>query len=192
MKKIYKTIFTLPNLLTLYRLMLAPLLSLSLLQDRRDVCLLVFLLSGMSDLLDGFLARTLGQVSNLGKVIDPVADKLTYFFILLGLCQSTPAMNVLLIFLIIKESICSITSLFSIRICEHIHGARWHGKISALVLYLTVFCALIPSHPSSLILPVLLPISLALMTLSCTLYVIEHVRAIRHAGGRTMTDLINK
>ena len=54
MKKIYSTIFTVPNLLTFYRLLLAPLLYLSLLEGMRDVCLLIFVLSGVSDLADGF------------------------------------------------------------------------------------------------------------------------------------------
>ena len=191
MKKIYSTIFTVPNLLTFYRLLLAPLLYLSLLEGMRDVCLLIFVLSGVSDLADGFFARRLGQISDLGKMIDPVADKLTYFFILLGLCQTTPSLSILLIALIVKESICSITSLLSIRISAHVNGARWHGKLCSTVLYLTVLLQLTPLHSIAPLRLLTLALSILCMAISCVFYVIEHVRVIQRSS-RTITDLIKK
>ena len=192
MKKIYGSIFTIPNLLTLYRLLLAPLLYLSLIEGMRDVCLLVFLLSGISDLADGFLARRLGQVSDLGKIIDPVADKLSYFFILLGLCQSIPIMNILLIALILKESLCSITSLLSIRISARIQGARRHGKLSSSILYLTVLLALTPLYENNLLRYLSVSLCVVCMAISCTFYVMEHIREILRFNSRTVTDLVKK
>lgn len=192
MPKKYSTVFTIPNLLTFYRLLLAPLLYLTLIEGMWDVCLLVFLLSGASDVADGFFARRLGQISDLGKIIDPVADKLTYFFILLGLCQVAKAMTVLLITLIVKESICSITSLLSIRLSEQIHGARWHGKLCASILYLTVFLQLTPLRSIAELRLITVAFSVLLLTISCVFYVMEHIRAMRRASSRVVTDLIKK
>lgn len=192
MSKAYTGIFTLPNLLTFYRLLLAPLLYLSLAEGMRDVCLLVFLLSAASDVADGLLARRLDQVSDFGKMIDPVADKLTYFFILLGLCRQNPEMTMLLIVLIVKESLCSITSLLAIRSSERIRGARLHGKINACVLFLTVLLQLTPLSSHLTLRYVSIALSILTMIISCFFYVKEHIETIRHSDVKSITDLIKK
>ncbi|WP_210534555.1 CDP-alcohol phosphatidyltransferase family protein [Thermosulfurimonas marina] len=67
--------FTWANLLTLSRLLLVPLIVILLLNESRTPALILFLLAGLSDALDGFLARHLKQRTVLGAVLDPLADK---------------------------------------------------------------------------------------------------------------------
>jgi len=67
--------FTWPNLITVLRLLLVPIVVIALLAGRRPEALVAFLAAGISDALDGFLARRLGQKSLLGAVMDPLADK---------------------------------------------------------------------------------------------------------------------
>jgi cardiolipin synthase (CMP-forming) len=67
---------TIPNLLTLSRMMLTPLLAWLLLYQCIWAAFCVFFLAGLTDALDGLLARVLGQKSKLGSFIDPLADKL--------------------------------------------------------------------------------------------------------------------
>lgn len=77
--------FTLPNVLSFVRLLLVPVF-LSLLAQGEDAwALLVLAFSSLTDFLDGFLARWLGQVSRLGQLLDPAADRLYIFAALLGL-----------------------------------------------------------------------------------------------------------
>lgn len=66
----------LPNLLTLMRLLLSIPISLLLLGERFAPALLLFFIAGVSDALDGFLARRFGWFSRLGAMLDPLADKL--------------------------------------------------------------------------------------------------------------------
>jgi cardiolipin synthase len=68
-------VFTWANLITVVRLLLVPTIVILLLHEKRTPALVVFLLAGFSDALDGFLARHLGQRSTLGAVLDPLADK---------------------------------------------------------------------------------------------------------------------
>ncbi len=68
--------WTFPNLLSFSRMALTPLLVIALLQGRTGRALVIFLVAGMTDLLDGLAARTLHQESRLGEVLDPIADKL--------------------------------------------------------------------------------------------------------------------
>jgi cardiolipin synthase len=83
---------TLPNVITLLRILLTPLLVWLLLDHRMKQALLVFLIAGFSDGLDGLIARVFHQKSKLGAYLDPLADKLLLVssFILLGHMKKIP------------------------------------------------------------------------------------------------------
>lgn len=88
----------LPNLISILRLLLVPWFALVLLEQRFDAALALFLLMGVSDGLDGYLARRLGAASSLGAALDPLADKvmLVSAFVLLGHLELLPAWLVVL------------------------------------------------------------------------------------------------
>jgi cardiolipin synthase len=67
---------TIPNLITLVRILMTPLFIIFLIQGRYKKALIVFLLAGVTDLADGLIARTWHQKSPLGTFLDPLADKL--------------------------------------------------------------------------------------------------------------------
>ena len=69
-------ILTLPNLLTVFRMVLIPVFVSLLFYQRFILALSIFILAGLTDGLDGLLARRFGQQSQLGTVLDPIADKL--------------------------------------------------------------------------------------------------------------------
>ena len=79
MEKDYKNkIFTIPNVLSFFRILLVPVFVwLYAFRDERIWALIVLIVSGVTDLLDGFIARHFHMISDLGKMLDPVADKLT-------------------------------------------------------------------------------------------------------------------
>lgn len=82
-----------PNLLTLLRIFLIPVFVVIYYlpwQYASEACALVFALAGLTDWLDGYLARRLGQVSPLGAFLDPVADKLMVATALILLVQADP------------------------------------------------------------------------------------------------------
>jgi len=80
-------LFTLPNLLSLSRILLAPVFVLMLVQHRPWAAFIVFLVAGATDALDGFTARALKLKSTLGLWLDPIGDKvlLTTAFVVLTL-----------------------------------------------------------------------------------------------------------
>ncbi len=67
---------TIPNLLSLARMGLVPLFIIALVEGRQMQALVIFLVAGVTDLLDGLIARFWGQQSQLGAYLDPMADKL--------------------------------------------------------------------------------------------------------------------
>jgi cardiolipin synthase len=83
---------TIPNLITILRFLLVPCVVLALLSGRIDLGFAGFLVAGLSDAIDGFLARQLNQRSELGAYLDPMADKLLLVsvFVVLGYMGELP------------------------------------------------------------------------------------------------------
>jgi cardiolipin synthase len=79
-------VWTVPNLLSALRLLGVPLFLWLVLGPEEDtIALVVLMLSGITDYLDGYLARRLGQTSKLGEILDPVADRLYILAVVVGL-----------------------------------------------------------------------------------------------------------
>ncbi len=79
-------VFTVPNLITTVRLILIPIFGWAFLTGDKDTLALILLvIIGSTDWLDGYVARATGQVSKLGKLLDPVADRLAIFVVLVAL-----------------------------------------------------------------------------------------------------------
>lgn len=88
-----------PNLISVLRLLLVPWFAMLLLEQRFDLALILFILMGVSDALDGFLARYLKATSALGAGLDPLADKVMLIaaFVMLGHLQLLPVWLVTLV-----------------------------------------------------------------------------------------------
>ena len=73
------------NFITIARVFLAPIILVFLIFGNYLVCVLLFYLAGLTDYFDGYLARKYNAVSELGEILDPIADKILVVFILIGL-----------------------------------------------------------------------------------------------------------
>ena len=78
-------IFTIPNILSFIRLLLVPVFLVLIIRGEDGFALLVLIISSVTDYLDGVLARGLNQISRLGQLLDPAADRLFIFSALIGL-----------------------------------------------------------------------------------------------------------
>lgn len=138
-------IFTIPNLLSLLRLAMIPLLLWLYLEKEAYLwTAAVVVISGITDIIDGIIARKYDLISNLGKALDPVADKLTQIAMLYCLGTSFPEIQILLVILVVKELITGIMSLLSIRRTGKVEGAQWHGKITTVLLYAMIIDRIVP------------------------------------------------
>ena len=77
MKDLFKGCMTIPNLLSVVRILLVPVFIYTYLNDDKVLALAILVLSGLTDFLDGKIARKFNQISAMGKLLDPVADKFT-------------------------------------------------------------------------------------------------------------------
>lgn len=172
-------IITIPNILSFVRLCMIPLIVwLYCGQEDSILAGILLILSGITDLVDGFLARRFGWISDLGKILDPVADKLTQAAMLICLVLRFPLMLVPFVMMVIKELFMAITGMLVIRKTETISGARWHGKIATVLLYimmiLHVFWGSIPEVLSD----TTIVVSTGMIAVSFLLYGRDNIRAL--------------
>lgn len=130
-------IITIPNVLSFFRLCLIPVFIWIYRAGRNSAAAgTVLILSGFTDIVDGYIARRFHMVSNVGKVLDPIADKLTQAAVLFCLLPDYPRMLFPLLLLIMKEISDGITGSLVIRKTGWVPGAVWHGKAATILLYL--------------------------------------------------------
>jgi cardiolipin synthase len=140
---------TLPNLLTLSRILLVPVFLWMMLEEKPVEAFLVFLLAGLTDVLDGLAARLWHQKSRLGLWLDPVADKvlMTAAFVLLGLpgLSKPNAIPFRVVFIVIgRDVLIAIAAL--LLMCLKGQKAFYPtllGKVSMVSQVLTVLIVLI-------------------------------------------------
>lgn len=132
-------IFTFPNFLSFLRIPMAFLFFYFYNWNNMEgllLAVLFLLLSAVTDLLDGKIARHFHQVSEFGKILDPVADKITQATFILCLLHRYPVTLALFIFFVIKEVTISIFALVAVRRSGENQGAMIYGKVNTVLLYI--------------------------------------------------------
>lgn len=145
-------ILTIPNLLSVVRLLLIPvILWLYIRAENNAWAIAVIILSGLTDVVDGFIARKFHMISDFGKILDPIADKLTQGTLILCLTVTYDWMKWLIILFAFKECAMLIMGCLALRKEDSVNSSQWHGKLNTVVLYGTM-CLLIlfPAIPLTL------------------------------------------
>ena len=93
------------------------------------------LVSTITDLFDGKVARKFNMVTELGKFVDPFADKLTHGAVALCLCTRYKRMIWLVALMAIKEGFMAVMGLINLRHGKKLDGAKWYGKICTATLF---------------------------------------------------------
>jgi len=174
-----KKIFTIPNLLSLFRLCLIPVCA--WLYCVKDDCLtttILLIVSAVTDVLDGFIARRFNMVSDLGKILDPIADKLTQIVMILCLVSNFRYMLIPLILLTVKEILAAVTGFLTIRKTNKVMSALWHGKLTTLLLYTMMVLHIIWLNIPATVSKLSVAACTAMMLLSCVLYSIRNIRIL--------------
>ena len=173
-------ILTIPNLLSFFRLCLIPVFMWLYCVEKNYLWTgIILILSGLTDTVDGIIARKFNMISDLGKVLDPIADKLTQAAMLFCLLTRFPLMIAPLALMVVKEFFMGVTGLLVIRKTGEVFGADWHGKVNTWLLYammiLHVFWYNIPDTVSR----VLIGICVVMMLISLVLYGRHNLKALK-------------
>ncbi len=139
-----KNILNLPNIITLFRLLLIPLFIFVYFKNPENNLLfsvIIFFIAGLSDLLDGYLARKNNQVTTFGTVMDPLADKLMLLTALVSYAVSGIIPYAILILVAFKESVMIIGGLVVYR-WGIINPANSMGKFVTFSFYIGILALL--------------------------------------------------
>ena len=171
-----KKIFTIPNLLSMVRICLIPVI-VWLFLGKEDYLLtgIFVVISGLTDVVDGMIARKFNMISDLGKVLDPIADKATQAVVVILLSIRFPLMLLPLSVGIVKEIFMAISGYMVVKKCNIVLGANWHGKLATVVLTVTMALHLVWYSITPVVSIVLICLSAALILLSLTLYAIRNI-----------------
>ena len=183
--KLTKTqILTIPNMLSFFRIALVPVIvALYFFGDTQLWTILVLIISGVTDIVDGFIARHCNMTSDFGKMIDPVADKLTQFAVLICLIAHYPWLAIPLAIMGVKEIGSFILRLIVFKKTEKVESADWHGKATTVLIYSTLMIHLIWEIWARVLFEVSMAcaaICTLMMVISCTLYSIDGVKLLKN------------
>jgi len=130
--------FTIPNLLSILRIAIIIPMSKFILTENYIMAGVLLLVSALSDMLDGIIARKFDQVTQLGKMLDPVADKLTLIAVVLCVNRIYPYVYPFVIVMFIKEIIMLAGGAVLIRNKIKPPAAKWFGKAATAVFYISM------------------------------------------------------
>lgn len=127
-----------PNILSLARIIIIVPFVLYFLNDDYLASAFVLIVSGFSDMFDGMIARSFGQITPLGKVLDPLADKLTLTAVIICMGIKFPEIVPFVVILILKDLSMLIAGSFLIKKGIEPPAARWYGKVATVFFYVSV------------------------------------------------------
>lgn len=175
-----QNILTVPNAMSVLRLALIPLyLWLYVKKEQYGWALGVLILSGVTDMLDGRIARQFDQVSDVGKILDPIADKLTQAALIISLAGRYPRIWVLFGLFAAKEILVGVTGLLVLVKTDTVKSAKWFGKLSTFVLEVSMGILIIFPNVSPALANALFIVSGGLLLFAGVSYIILDLRLIR-------------
>jgi len=187
----FRDLLLVPNLLSISRLVFAfPAIYLIAIAEGESNDLLaagLLLLSFISDVLDGFWARTFHCISDLGKVLDPVIDKIVVIgtSVALAFADRSPQLPLwLLIAVVLRDLLILILARKSLREDHYLFVSSWTGKAATFVLALTLLSFLLNDYLPGAWLQILPVMSLGLLIFSGIDY-FEKYWSVRHKRIRT-------
>lgn len=183
MKDYSHKFWTIPNIITIIRLIIIIPMFVTFFTEHYLATLIIITVSGVSDVVDGIIARKFNMISEIGKILDPIADKLTQLSILALLSFKQPLLLIPFGILAVKELASGVIGIHVVKRINRMLTAEWHGKLSTVFLYL-----MMGAHMLMLVVTgkicvpatyILIAVSSALILLSFVLYLLRYRRLMR-------------
>ena len=127
--------WNIPNAISLFRIVLVPVFLVLYLAGEDDWAFLTLLVSGVTDVLDGFIARRFNMITDCGKLLDPISDKLTQVAVVVALATHYPQILPLAALCLIKECCQAVGGVILLKRGCRVRGSKWFGKASTVMFY---------------------------------------------------------
>lgn len=135
-----------PNILTVIRFLLVPVMFYYMVKGKFIIALSIYILASITDVVDGFIARKFNMITDLGKVLDPMADKFLQFAALIGLWVSKIISLWILVVFFVKEVLMGI-GCFKLMLKDNvIVQAKWFGKLSTCIFFVAIIISMLSKY----------------------------------------------
>ena len=178
-----------PNILTVIRLLLIPFILFYIFSGNYILAFIFFTISGITDIGDGFIARKFNLISNFGKLMDPLADKLTQIATLASLVFTNIIPIWILLIVLLKEfiMICGASFLYGKDVVVY---SKWYGKLATVLFYIAIVISLLLKQFNQDSLWVHLDLGLYTLALITTIFaLIMYVKDLYQKGFIDKQDL---
>lgn len=175
-------ILTIPNILSFVRIVLITPFVVLFINKNYIAAAIVILLSGLTDFLDGYIARNFNQMSELGKILDPLGDKLT--LVAVGICMIflEPYAAIPMGIMVIKDLLMLLGGTIIIKRGIIPPQSKWYGKVGTFMFYITVAYIVISElfgYVNTTLTIVLLSATSAVMIFALISYVLMFIEIIK-------------
>lgn len=179
----YKKNINIPNLLTTLRIVVIVPLIYWFSKEQYVLASIMLIISALSDLFDGRIARRFNQKTKLGVMLDPVADKLTLAAIVICLGIKFPFTIPFVVMLILKEVLMLAGGIYLLKKNITPSAATWYGKMSTVVFYISMVVIVgayaIFNYENHMLMIILLSLTVICMIYSLVRYIIVFVSLLR-------------
>jgi len=176
-----------PNILSIFRILLIPLFIVLYFKAGGEngeyyfYAAGVLILSGLTDLFDGVIARKCNQITYLGKILDPLADKLTQVTVVICVAIKLGSwiLAAALMIFVVKELLMMIGGFIILRKKITLQGSKWYGKVATAVFYVVMAAiAMFEGIPTEIAFVMIL-VAAAFMLFAFSQYIMEFFRIIK-------------
>lgn len=126
-----------PNILTIIRFFLIPVIIAYLIEGNYILAFVFLTISGITDILDGFIAKKFNFITNFGKLIDPLADKATQISVL-GVLALQHIIPLWILVIVVLKEFAMISGASFLYGKEFVVSSKWYGKLSTVLFYVAI------------------------------------------------------
>ena len=178
-----------PNILTIIRFIFIPIILRAIFDGNYILGIIFFTISGLTDVLDGFIARKFNLVSNFGKLMDPLADKLTQISVLAALVSVKIIPVWILTIVVLKELIMVVGASFLYG-KDVVVYSKWYGKLATVLFYLAIVVTLFIKQLALTGIWEYLDLGIYCFALVCTVFsLVMYVKCLYQGGFIDKSDL---
>lgn len=184
----FKEYFSIPNIMGYFRIALALLYIWVYYMTLEGApywpVIVIIIVSGLTDLLDGKIARKFHMVTNWGKMLDPIADKITIGAIILSLVFKYKMILPMILLYVIKEGYMALAGSLLIKKGHKIEGAKFYGKVCTFVTYLILIVILLVPDMDRRVVTGLIWINMAVMLYAFIRYIFYYGKLFKEEDGK--------
>ena len=140
--------------------------------------------SGLTDFFDGRVARKFNMVTDWGKMLDPIADKITIGAIIVALSIKHPIVIAMVALYIVKEGYMSIMGVILLKKGSKIEGAMWYGKVCTFATYVIIILLLVVKDMPQMWVDILVFVNMAIMLFTFIMYIPYHIKKLKETKTR--------